>query len=129
MKLSTTAQALILALLLAGMAGPTKVAKKMSRSEIEALAREVGFPDPRYAATIALRESGGDPHAVNDNPPREVSYGLWQINTLVHKKYKPVELLDPRKNAEYAFEISQRGTNWTPWSTHRRGEPFDKVEQ
>ena len=99
-----------------------KRAKRLTRAELEALAKDVGFPDPVYAATIALRESGGDPHAVNHNPPVEISCGLWQVNTLAWPKWKCEELLDARRNAEAAFEISQRGTNWGPWSTHKRGE-------
>jgi hypothetical protein len=102
--------------------------KRLTRAELEQLARDVGFPDPVFAATIAMRESGGDPNAINDTrgrtdlPPgttNEHSIGLWQINLLAHPKFSPGDMLDPRRNAEAAFEISQRGTNWGAWSTAR----------
>ena len=91
--------------------------RKLSRGELVKLARETGFPDADFAAGIAMRESGGEPMALNDNPPREVSVGLWQINTLVHHKFTREELTDPKLNAQYAFEISKHGTDWSPWST------------
>lgn len=106
--------------------------KRLTRDELEALARDVGFPDPSHAATIALRESGGDPRAVNDTRGRtdlpkgttnEHSCGLWQINILAHRKYTCDELLDPKRNAEAAFEISKRGTDWSPWSTAKAKAP------
>jgi len=109
-------------------AGPGPKTKRLTRAELESLARDVGFPDPSHAATIALRESGGDPRAVNDTRGRtdlpkgttnEHSCGLWQINILAHRRWSCDELLDPRRNAEAALEISRRGTDWSPWSTHR----------
>jgi len=104
--------------------------KRLSRAELEALARDVGFPDPVFAATIAMRESGGDPNAINDTRGRtdlpagttnEHSIGLWQINLLAHPKFQAGDMLDARRNAEAAFEVSQRGTNWGPWSTAKGG--------
>jgi len=97
-----------------------KARRKLSRGELVKLARDVGFPDAQYAADIAMRESGGDPMALNDNPPIERSIGLWQINTLVHKKYSLEELTNPRRNAEYAYELSKRGRDWGPWATSKR---------
>jgi len=91
--------------------------RKLTKGELVRLARDVGFPDADFAASIAMRESGGDPMALNNNPPREVSVGLWQINTLVHHKYSIEDLRDPKRNAEYAYEISKHGTDWSPWST------------
>ncbi len=113
------------ALLLAALAGPTLVAVKLTKKELEALAREAGFPDDQvsYAAKIALRESGGNPDAVNNAPPREVSIGLWQINTLAWPKWSKADLLDPKRNAEAAYEIYKQA-GWAPWSTasERRGQ-------
>jgi hypothetical protein len=91
--------------------------RKLTKGELVKLARDTGFPDADFAASIALRESGGDPMALNDHPPREVSVGLWQINTLVHHKFSREQLTDPKVNARYAFEISKGGTDWSPWST------------
>lgn len=115
-----------------------KPKRRLSRAELEALAKDVGFPDPAFAATIALRESGGDPNAILDTrgkskaelPPgttNEHSIGLWQINVLAWPKYSVADLLDPRRNAEAAFEISERGTNWKPWSTAKTPAPKPKA--
>lgn len=114
--ISTMGWLLIGALLLGALAGPTKRKQKLTRKELVDLARDVGFDDPEYAATIAMRESGGNPYAVNFNPPRETSYGLWQINTLAWPRYSPNDLLDPKKNAEAAHDIYKQA-GWAPWST------------
>jgi Lysozyme like domain len=112
-------------------AKPATRKKRLSRDELEELARRAGFDDPVFAASIALRESGGDPSAVNDTrgrtdlPPgttNEHSIGLWQINLLAWPQYTKDELLDPEKNARAAREI-QRRQGWAPWSTARATPP------
>jgi hypothetical protein len=86
-----------------------------------AIAKAAGFPDPKLAAAIAMAESGGVPNALASTA-REYSVGLWQINTLTHPSYSRDALTDPAKNAAAAFEISQGGTNWRPWSTYTSGK-------
>lgn len=114
--------------------GPTGGRVRLTRAQLEDLARDVGFPDPAFAANIAMRESGGDPNAILDTrgvpksklPPgttNEHSIGLWQINVLAWPKYSVADLLDPRRNAEAAFEISKKGTDWRPWSTAKGSTP------
>jgi hypothetical protein len=104
----------------------TVARRKLTKGELVKLAREAGFPDADFAATIALRESGGDPMAELDTRGRtdlpkgtqpEHSIGLWQINLLAHPEYTAEELTNPRKNAEAALIISKHGTDWTPWTT------------
>ena len=92
----------------------------MTLAELRALAVQVGFPDPRLAAAIAMAESSGDPLARNVTA-REASYGLWQINVRAHPEYDPLALADPLTNAQAAYAISARGTNWTPWSVYLDG--------
>lgn len=96
------------------------VGRRLTLAELRALALQVGFPDPALAAAIAMAESGGDPFARNLTA-REQSYGLWQVNVLAHPEYHPLELGDPLTNAQAAYAISQRGTNWTPWSAYTHG--------
>jgi hypothetical protein len=119
--------ALGLVLLLAPPPSPRR--RRLTREELEALARDVGFPDPAHAADIAMRESGGDPNAIHDTRGRtdlplgttqEHSIGLWQINVLAHPNYSAGDLLEARRNAEAAFDLSKRGTDWTPWSTEKQ---------
>lgn len=93
--------------------------RHMTKSEIQSLAEMVGFPDSNLAAAIALAESAGDPEAIGDGG---FSFGLWQIFTKVHPQYTKAELFDPLKNAHAAFHISERGTNWRPWSAFRNGK-------
>ncbi len=84
------------------------------------LAKEVGFPNPELAAAIAMAESGGQPGSVK-NDAVEHSVGLWQINIRVHPQYLQEDMLDPVKNAQAAFEISQHGKDWRPWTVFRTG--------
>jgi hypothetical protein len=99
----------------------------MNIDEIQAMAVSVGFPDPETAAAVAMAESRGNPSATNivTNPAPgngpERSFGLWQINTLAHPNYNEQSLLNPTYNARAALDISQNGTNWTPWSTYNKG--------
>lgn len=89
----------------------------LSLSQLQQLAASTGFQDPAKAAAIAMAESGGDTNAFN----MEGSYGLWQVNINFHPEYQgdPTVLFDPTTNAQAAFAISNRGTNWNQWSTFR----------
>lgn len=93
--------------------------KGWSKGAVLALAKAVGFPDPKLATAIAFAESGGVPGAFLRSS-REYSVGLWQINTLVHP-YTVDEMKDPIKNARAAFKISKGGTNWRPWGAFTNG--------
>jgi hypothetical protein len=69
-----------------------------------------------------MKESGGDPRAVNDTRGQhhpegftdELSVGLWQINTLAHPKWSVEWLKDPKNNATAAFELF-KANGWKPW--------------
>jgi hypothetical protein len=88
----------------------------MTTLQIFETMRRAGFP-PTVAVTmtaIALRESGGDPNAFNDNPAtKDRSYGLLQIDALTlgpaYLKAFGVtdekELLDPNVNAHAGFVL------------------------
>lgn len=129
MDLRRVAPVLVLLLLFGGRRGPrTPSTQRLSRADLEALARGAGFPESEvaHAATIALRESGGNPRAVNDTRKgplprghrREFSKGLWQINVLAHPRYANVDLFDPARNARAAHDIWRVG-GWSLWSTHK----------
>ena len=107
----------------------TVARRKLSRGELVKLARDTGFPDADFAAGIAMRESGGDPMALDDTRGRtdlprgtqpELSVGLWQINLLAHPQFTQEDMTDPKKNARAAFEISKHGTDWSAWSTAKQ---------
>jgi len=73
---------------------------------------------------ICLAESSGNPNAVGDNYVIAGLYapscGLWQIRTL---KGRPTceELKNPQTNLEWAWKISNQGTNWKPWTVYGSG--------
>lgn len=72
------------------------------------------------AAAVAMAESGGNPDAEGDLT-LGVSRGLWQINLKAHPDFDPVRLFDPNYNAQAAFLVSSRGTNWKPWTAFNNG--------
>ena len=84
------------------------------------------------AYAIAMAESGGNAHAYNGNASTgDKSYGLFQINMLGGmgperlKQYglgSNDDLYDAVRNAQVAFKMSKGGTDWSPWSTYKRGD-------
>lgn len=93
--------------------------KRIPKEAIKMIAQMAGFPDPNFAAAIAMAESNGYPNAIARSS-REISVGLWQINTMVHP-YTPAQMADPMQNAAAAYKISKGGTNWKPWSVFTNG--------
>lgn len=69
------------------------------------------------AAAIALAESGGDPHATDNDSNGTVDRGLWQINS-VHGSQSTY---DVNENAKAAVAISDNGTDWSAWVTFLTG--------
>jgi hypothetical protein len=103
---------------------PPSCKRRLSLAELRALAASAGFvgADADRAASIAMRESGGDPCAINDtrgktHPPGitdELSIGLWQINTLSSPQWSVGWLKDPTHNAAAAYQLFRRN-GWAPW--------------
>lgn len=69
------------------------------------------------AAAISLAESGGRTDVVS----RTNDVGLWQINLDAHPQYTAAELKNPETNARAMAEISNGGTDWTPWVAYNNG--------
>ena len=104
----------------------------LSAKEILDFALRAGFsPNGEEAVTataIALAESGGDPHAHNDNASTgDDSYGLWQINMIgdIGPERRKVlgltrneELFDPATNARAARHVFKQQT-FTAWSVFK----------
>lgn len=99
----------------------------LSFDDIVRLGIEAGFQaDVAYKmARVAWRESMGNPSAtrivtaaqapaLHQLPER--SFGLWQVNTLSSPQYDEGLLLDPRYNAQAAYELSRGGTYLAPWN-------------
>ena len=67
------------------------------------------------AAEIAMAESGGEQYAVSPSD----DYGYWQINM---PSWGPeLATFNAIGNAKAAIQISQDGTNWSPWTTYTSG--------
>jgi cell wall-associated NlpC family hydrolase len=84
------------------------------------------------AYAVAMAESEGRAKAFNGNRKTgDQSYGIFQINMLGKKGPERRQqfglssnddLFDPVLNAQIAFKMSKGGTDWSPWSTFKRGE-------
>jgi hypothetical protein len=69
------------------------------------------------AAEIARAESGGRQYATDDDGNGSVDRGYWQINSI----WGAGSTYDPAGNARAAVQISDDGTNWSPWVTYQTG--------
>lgn len=92
----------------------------LSKAAVLEITTAAGFPDPKLAAAIAFAESGGSTGAVN-RTSRELSVGLFQINTLAHP-YSITDMKDPKLNAHAAFTLSKGGKDWHRWSAFNNGK-------
>ena len=85
----------------------------------------------KTAYAIAIAESGGRSNAHNgDASTGDDSYGLYQINMIGslgparRKKFNlksNQDLFNPSTNAGIAAHMSQRGNNWSAWSSYKTG--------
>lgn len=94
-----------------------------SYAQLEAIAKEGGFPDNMLGlmAAIAMAESGGNPQALNpnDNGGTQSSFGLWQISTGTHTPPDP-NWADPVTNARLAYgKYQSQGLG--AWGTYTSG--------
>ena len=99
----------------------------LTPTELVDLLKTVGFEGKslKLAWAITMRESRGHPLSHNTSTHTgDNSYGLFQINMLGYlgedrrEKFgikKNAELLDPVTNAQAAFYMSARGTNFGSW--------------
>jgi len=109
----------------------------LSIPELAQYARAAGWSGDGLVmiVAIALRESGGQPSVIGDidNPHAGCrSYGLVQINVCPTGtaggnnagnpwRMNPTSLLDPVTNFRAAYEMSNGGKNFGPWTTYRSG--------
>jgi len=106
----------------------------LTMAQVYAYARQAGFaPDTAVIATaIAMAESGDNPKAVGD-VGLETSYwgpsvGLEQIRTIKGQTGKGTDRdisrvgSDPLQNMIAAYDISNHGKDFTPWTTYTSGK-------
>ena len=110
-----------------------KVLKKYSNvttlneKQLMELLSAVGFKGEglKMAWAIAMAESNGRPMAFNGNRKTgDSSYGIFQINMIGdlgpdrREKFDlnyNSDLLNPVRNAQIAFHMTNGGTNWSAW--------------
>ena len=93
----------------------------------------------KTAYAIAIAESGGRSNAHNgDASTGDDSYGLYQINMIGslgparRKKFNlksNQDLFNPSTNAGIAAHMSQRGNNWSAWSSYKTGAYMKHLKQ
>jgi hypothetical protein len=99
---------------------PGASGKTLDCSQLESL-WEAGGGSPSeafMAAEIARAESGGNQYATDNDGNGTTDEGYWQINT----SHGSLATYSPLGNAEAAVEISDDGTDWSPWVTYQKGE-------
>lgn len=105
---------------------------KLSINQIARLALDAGWSgeDAAIATAIAMGESGGSTDARGDTTIQTSkwgpSIGLWQIRSLKAdkgsgKQRDEIANLSPAINARHAYQISNGGDNWGPWSVYTSG--------
>lgn len=99
----------------------------LSDLELVAVLEHAGFKGNalKVAWAIVKKESNGRPVAFNGNVRTgDSSYGIFQINMLGElgeerrKKFElssNAELFDPVTNAQIAYRMSDKGTDWSAW--------------
>jgi len=73
--------------------------------------------DVETVLRIMTCESGGNSGAVGDTTTAYASYGLMQIRALPGRP-APSWLLIPENNISYAYQLSNGGANFNPWSCY-----------
>lgn len=100
---------------------------------IRKVAKQAGFQGEALDTIVAIvqAESGGNPRAHNNNANTgDNSYGLAQINMLGgmgperRDRYglsSNEDLFDPLTNLRVAYQLSNGGKNFSPWTTYTSG--------
>lgn len=77
--------------------------------------------DCKTAIAIAKAESGMRCDAQNVNTNGSVDLGYFQVNSVHLKKgWKAIDLLDCRKNVDYAYELYE-AQGFSPWTAYKSG--------
>lgn len=93
----------------------------------------------KMAWAIGMAESGGAPDAYNgDSSTGDMSYGLFQINMLgdlgparmaQYNLSCYEDLFDPMTNIRVMMQMSANCSDWSPWSTYKRGDHEEFLSQ
>lgn len=73
------------------------------------------------AIAVAMAESSCDPRAVNVNSSGSRDRGLWQLNSHYHSEVSDACAFQIQCNANAAWNVSDHGADWKPWSAFTSG--------
>lgn len=100
----------------------------LTDSQIAKVAATAGFTSGSLitAVAICLAESGGNTDAKGYNRDARgniisIDRGLWQINNVYHPEVSDTCAYNDTCNAQAAYTISSKGTNFNPWTTYTAG--------
>lgn len=95
----------------------------MTYKEALALCWVVGFRKKNllFAVAVMCAESGRYVGAYHVNTDGSTDRGLFEINDRFHSDLSDEEAYQALPNAAYAWGLSKRGTNWTPWAAFNSG--------
>ena len=88
-------------------------------SGLERLWEDAGGPPSaaNLAASVAMAESSGRQYAANYNGNGTVDRGYWQINST----WGALSTFGSYRNARAAVQISNDGSDFSPWVTYTTG--------
>lgn len=97
---------------------------QLSGSTLKSVIKKAGFKGAAICQAwgIAMRESGGYPgimSAMNSN--KTYDHGLFQINDVHRANISFGSIYNAQYNANYAFTLSNRGTNFSHWGIGNSG--------
>ncbi len=130
----------VLALVALAVPAPATAASDASTSAAADLCASVasraGFSGDRLVTAVAvgMGESSCRPDAQNANGPTKgcpngsVDRGLWQINSCWHPSVSKSCAYDAQCNANAAYRISAKGTNFRPWVAYTNGSYRNHLE-
>ena len=100
---------------------------------VKSYLQKAGFKEPALSSgiTIVGRESSNNTLAKNLNDPNHGSYGLWQINGshIIDFGGSDISLqqaYDPQISSNYAYYLSNGGSDWSPWWISSNGNTLPK---
>ena len=130
----------VLALIALAVPAPAMAASDTSTSaaadQCASVASRAGFSGDRLVTAVAvgMGESSCRADAQNANGPTKgcpngsVDRGLWQINSCWHPSVSKSCAYDAQCNANAAYRISTKGTNFKPWAAYTNGSYRNHLE-
>lgn len=105
---------------------------QLSGASLKSVIRKAGFSGSSVCTAwgIAMRESGGYPGIMSPmNSNKTYDHGLFQINDVHRANTNFAYIYSAQHNANYAYTLSSRGTNFSHWGIGNSGWAADLKRQ